>query len=37
MATNVYTGADGTISKPIDHRFLLAEVERLLRERPLDG
>jgi len=30
-------GADGTISKPIDHRFLLAEVDRLLRERPLDG
>jgi CheY-like chemotaxis protein len=30
-------GADGTISKPVDHRFLLAEVERLLRERPLDG
>ena len=30
-------GADGTISKPIDHRFLLAEVDRLLRERPLQG
>ena len=28
-------GADGTISKPIDQRFLLAEVDRLLRERPL--
>jgi CheY-like chemotaxis protein len=30
-------GADGTISKPIDKRFLLAEVDRLLRERPLDA
>ena len=30
-------GADGTISKPLDHRFLLAEVDRLVRERPLDG
>jgi CheY-like chemotaxis protein len=30
-------GADGTLSKPIDHRFLIAEVDRLLRERPLDG
>jgi len=29
-------GADGTIAKPIDHRFLLAEVDRLLRERPLE-
>jgi CheY-like chemotaxis protein len=28
-------GADGTLSKPVDHRFLAAEVERLLRERPL--
>lgn len=27
-------GADGTLSKPVDHRFLAAEVERLLRERP---
>ena len=30
-------GADGTLSKPLDHRFLCAEVERLLRERPLDA
>ena len=30
-------GADGTISKPIDKRFLLAEIDRLLRERPLDA
>jgi CheY-like chemotaxis protein len=30
-------GADGTISKPIDQRFLLAEVDRLLRERPVGG
>jgi len=29
-------GADGTISKPIDQRFLLTEVDRLLRERPID-
>ncbi len=27
-------GADGTLSKPVDHRFLVSEVERLLRERP---
>jgi CheY-like chemotaxis protein len=30
-------GADGTLSKPVDHRFLCAEVDRLLRERPLDA
>ncbi len=29
-------GADGTLSKPVDHRFLAAEVDRLLRERPLE-
>lgn len=28
-------GADGTLSKPVDHRFLVAEVDRLLRERPI--
>jgi CheY-like chemotaxis protein len=28
-------GADGTLAKPMDHRFLVAEVERLLQERPL--
>lgn len=30
-------GADGTLSKPVDHRFLVAEVDRLLRERPLEA
>lgn len=30
-------GADGTLSKPIDHRFLVTEVDRLLRERPTEG
>ena len=30
-------GADGTLSKPVDHRFLVAEVERLLRERPIEA
>jgi len=29
-------GADGTLSKPVDHRFLVSEVERLLRDRPAD-
>lgn len=30
-------GADGTLSKPVDHRFLVAEVDRLLRARPLEA
>jgi DNA-binding response OmpR family regulator len=30
-------GADGTLSKPIDHRFLVGEVDRLLRQHPLEG
>jgi CheY-like chemotaxis protein len=28
-------GADGTLSKPVDFRFLIAEVDRLLNERPI--
>ena len=27
-------GVDATLSKPVDHRFLASEVDRLLRERP---
>lgn len=28
-------GADGTLSKPVDHRVLVTEIERLLRDRPV--
>lgn len=30
-------GANGTLSKPVDHRFLVAEVERILREPERGG
>ena len=30
-------GANGTLSKPVAHRYLVAEVERVLRERSRDG